>query len=137
MELEALTEAIDGLMQCDPSTFGDAASIETLQRELARLESLATSATADFDASGGWVEDGARNASVWVSTRCRMPRPQSRRLIRRGRALRHLPACAQAWSVGAIAAAHVDVLTRVRREATVELLARDEAMLVDQARVLS
>jgi Domain of unknown function (DUF222)/HNH endonuclease len=137
MQLEALTEAIDGLMQCDPSTFGDAASMEIIHRELARLESFSTSATADFDASGGWVEDGARNASVWLATRCRMPRTEARRVVRRGRALRHLPACAEAWSEGAVSGAHVDVLAALRREATVALLARDEAMLVGQARVLS
>jgi hypothetical protein len=111
--------------------------MEVIHRELARLESLATTATAAFDASSEWVSDGARNASVWLATRCRMPRPQARRLVRRGRALRHLPACAAAWSEGAVTGAHLDVLSALRREALVALLERDEAMLVDQARVLS
>jgi hypothetical protein len=137
MELAALTEAIDGLMACDPSALGDAASMEVIHRELARLESLATTATAAFDASSEWVSDGARNASVWLATRCRMSRPQARRLVRRGRALRHLPACAAAWSEGAVTGSHVDVLVALRRDALVALLERDEALLVDQARVLS
>jgi Domain of unknown function (DUF222)/HNH endonuclease len=137
MQLEALTETIDGLMQCDPSTRGDAASMEVIHRELARLESWATSATAAFETSGEWVEDGARNTSVWVATQCRMPRPKARRLVRRARALRHLPACAEAWSEGAVSGDHLDVLAGLRREATLSLLERDEAMLVEQARVLS
>jgi hypothetical protein len=137
MELEALTETIDGLMQCDPSTFGDAASMEVIHRELARLESLATSATAAFETSGEWVADGARNTSVWLATRCRMPRAKARHLVRRSRALRHLPACAEAWAEGAVSGPHVDVLAALRREATLALLERDEAMLVGQARVLS
>jgi hypothetical protein len=137
MELEALTAAIDGLLRCDPATFGDAASMEVIHRELARFEALATSATAAFDASGDWAVDGARNAPTWISTRCRMPRPEARRLIRRGRALRHLPAFAEAWSAGQVCGAHVDIMVALRREATEALLERDEAMLVDQARSLS
>jgi hypothetical protein len=136
MELEALTEVIDGLMQCDPSTFADGESMEVIHRELARLEAFATTATAAFEASEDWVSDGARNASVWIAARSRMPRQQARRVVRRGRALRHLPSCAEAWSKGEITGAHLDVLSSVRREATAELLAEHESMLVDHARKL-
>jgi hypothetical protein len=70
------------------------------------------------------------------ATRCRLPKAQARRLVRRGRALTHLPAWARAWSDGAITGAHVDAVSAVRRPATEAALARDEALLVDQAETL-
>jgi Domain of unknown function (DUF222) len=136
VELEALSSAIDGLVGTDPSTCADAGSMELLQRELARLESFVTAAAAAFDASEEWALDGARNSAAWLATRCRLPKAQARRLVRRGRALGHLPACAQAWSAGEVTGAHVDTLAALRRPATEAALDRDEAMLVDQARTL-
>ncbi len=120
----------------DPSAYGDAESMEVLQHELARLESFVTNATAAFDASEGWAPDGARNSAAWLATRCRLPKAQARRLVRRGRVLSHLPACARAWSAGEISGAHVDTIAALRRPATEAALDRDEALLVDQARTL-
>ena len=52
MELGDLECAVDCLVQSDPSSCADAESIESLQRQLARLEAFVTAATAAFDASG-------------------------------------------------------------------------------------
>jgi Domain of unknown function (DUF222) len=137
MDLIVLSETIDRLVEGDPATYADAESMEVLQRQLARLESFVTTATAAFDASDTWALDGARTAASWLATRCRLPKAQARRMVVRGRALRHLPAAAGAWSAGALTGAHVDVLSALRRPATEEALARDEALLVDQATGLS
>jgi hypothetical protein len=136
MELDDLTEAIDRLSGSDPSTCADVESIQRLHRELARLDAFVTEATAAFDAAGNWIPSCARNAVAWLATRCRMPRGQARRLVRRGRDLRRLPACRRAWADGDISAAQVDVIASLRDEATEDALARDEQMLVDQARTL-
>ncbi len=136
MELGDLECAVDCLVRSDPSSCADAESIESLQRQLARLEAFVTAATAAFDASGEWASDGARNASAWLSVRCRLPRGHTRRLVRRGRALRQLPICAEAWSNGDINGAHVDILAALRRPVTEDALARDEEMLVGQAGTL-
>ncbi|MGD0313156.1 MAG: DUF222 domain-containing protein [Acidimicrobiales bacterium] len=136
MDLDVLTEAIDRLSGVDPSAYCDGESIEALQRELARLDSFVTDATAAFDASGNWALDGAQNASMWLASRCRLPKTQARRVVRRGRELRHLPDCKRAWAAGDIAAAHVDVVTSLRRHPTEDALVRDESMLVDQASTL-
>jgi hypothetical protein len=135
MELDDLAETIDRLVGSDPSSYADTEPVEALQRQLTRLHGFVT-ATAAFDVSGAWAPDGARNAAAWLATRCRLPKAQARSQVRRGRALRHLPVCAQAWLDGDIGAAHVDVLTAVRRDATEEALGRDEEMLVGQARRL-
>src|SRR5664280_1764767 len=136
MDLEFLTAALDELSGSDLSAFADTESIVQLHRQLARLEAIVTEATAAFDAAGNWVPDGARNASAWLTSMCHLPRTQARRQVRRGRELRHLPDCSRAWRDGDITAAQVDVIVSLRSDITQEALARDEEMLVDQARTL-
>ncbi len=65
-----------------------------------------------------------------------MPISAARHRVRLGRALRHLPAAEEAWLAGDVGAAHVSRLARARTSATEDALARDESMLVDQAREL-
>ncbi len=133
MELEDLSSVMDRLVAMDPAALGDGATVVALHRELARLDSVLTRATAAFDASGDWAPSGARGAAAWVATECRVPRGEARRLVRRGRALRHLPATAQAWSAGVIGGAHVDTLARLCRPGTEDALRRDETLLVEAA----
>jgi hypothetical protein len=138
MELEGLTEAIDHLVAsaADPSVYADAESIESLHREMARMEAVTTQAVAAFDASGDWAFDGAKSASAWVATRCRLPKGESRRRAHLGRQLIDLPECKKAWSAGEINAAHVGTIAALSRDTTKEALERDEAMLVGQAKSL-
>ena len=138
MELEALTEAIDDLIAsaADPSVYADAESIEYLHREMARLDAVTTQAVAAFDASGDWALDGAKSASAWVATRCRLPKGECRRRAHLGRQLNDLPECRKAWSAGEINAAHVGTIAALSRDTTKEALERDEAILVDQAKSL-
>jgi hypothetical protein len=136
VDLDVLSHEIDRLSEVDPSTLADPESMVALQRLRVRLDAITTEATASFDALGYWVPDGARNASAWLMTRCRMARPDAQRMVRRGRRLRDLPGCVRAWKEGRLSAAHVDVMTGLRTPATEEALARDEDMLVKQAAML-
>jgi hypothetical protein len=136
VDLAVLTETIDRLQEADPSTHADAESIEALHRALARLESYTTEATAAFDASENWVPDGAYNAAMWLVSKCHLPKPHARRMVRRGRELRHRPAFAGAWAAGAITGAQIDVVADLRNDTTEQALARDEEMLVGQAATL-
>ena len=133
MELDAMTDAIDALVAAGPSAYCDGASIMKLQRQSARLESFVTEATAEFDQWGEWANDGARTSAAWVCTRAHVPMKDARRRVARGRALRHMPLCAKAFSDGTIGAAHVDALVSLRRPRTEETLTRDEGVLVEQA----
>jgi len=136
MSIEALTEAIDELVTETSATHCDAASVKRLLRELTRLESVTTNAVAAFDASGDWSFDGAKTAAAWISTTCRLPRGIGRRLVRRGRTLRHLPVVAGAFESGDLNTAHLDAFSSLRRNGNEEPLARDEEMLVTQAKRL-
>ena len=133
VSLDGLTEALDRLGRVDPAVFADPESVVSLQRQLARLEALTTRATAAFDRAGNWAPDGARTASAWLSVRCRIPKAEARRQVRRGRALASLPEVERAWTDGDIAGAHVEVMASLSCPETEEALARDEALLVGQA----
>jgi hypothetical protein len=115
----------------------DPGSIERLQRVLARVEAAVTVAVGAFDESGAWGPSGARNASVWLRTKCRRPSYEASRQVRRARQRRQLPAAAAAWSKGDIGAAQFDVIAALRRPVTEAALERDEEMLVTQAQKLT
>ena len=134
MELDIINEELDRLGGLDPSALADPESIVALHQVAARAESLATRATAAFDAAGDWAPDGARTASAWVTARCRVKKSEARRRVRRGRELRFLPETTRAWAEGDITGAHVDVMISLRTRETEAALIRDEALLVDQAR---
>jgi hypothetical protein len=131
--LDAPTEALDRLGREDPSLFADQESIVSLQRQLARLEAFTTRATGAFDAAGHWAPDGARSATAWLAVRCRIPKAEARRQVRRGRALHALPDVERAWMKGDVCGSHLDVMAALRCPETEAALARDEAMLVGQA----
>jgi hypothetical protein len=134
--MSALSEAIHELAGLPPSALGDGESVVELHRQLARLEAVATRATAAFDASREWERDGAHTAAAWVTSRCQVPSAEARRRVRLGRMLRHLPAAEAAWLAGEVTGAHVGVLASARNDRTADLLAADEEMLVDDARRL-
>jgi hypothetical protein len=136
MELETMTEAIKQLQELGASALSDGASIKVLERQLSQFQSFVTAAVADFDTWGEWAADGARTPGAWLSTECKLSGPEARRQVRRGRKLRHLPVTSGAWSRGEITSAQVDVMVGLSREVTEEALARDEEMLVKEARTL-
>ncbi len=137
MELDVINEAFDRLGQWDVTALADPESVLALQRLAARAEALATRSVAAFDAAGNWAADGALTAPAWTTARCRIPGKEARRQAHRGRVLRFLPETTRAWVDGIITDAHVDVMIALRTPETEEALARDEAMLVEQAQKLT
>jgi hypothetical protein len=135
MDIRGLRAAIDELVASGPS-LSDPESIVQLQIERARLDAFVTAAVADFEASGEWAPSGARTAAAWITHECQIPKKDAARQVRRGRHCRHLPEFEAAWAAGEITADYIDLVASVRRRATEEALARDEAMLVEQAKEL-
>jgi hypothetical protein len=137
MELEDLATAIDDLVATDPSTYADRESIVTLEVLAHRLDAFRTEALASLDASGEWEEDGARSAAAWLAVQARLPKVETSRRCRRGRSLRGLPVCREAFLAGDIGPDHVDAIGRLENDRTQEALIRDEALLVQHARTLT
>jgi hypothetical protein len=137
MAIEELTAALGALCAEDPAVLGDAETVVALHRELERLRAVTTRAVAAFDAGRAWEAEGARTASAWLAAGCRMPVESARRRVRLGRALRHMPGAEAAWLAGEVGEAQVRLLAGVRTPGTAACFARDEEMLVGQARKLS
>ncbi|HXA74989.1 MAG TPA: DUF222 domain-containing protein, partial [Acidimicrobiales bacterium] len=134
--IRELATAIDRLLEEGVDAHRDATSIRWLVQQGTRLESVISSSAAAFDASGDWALYGAKTSSAWLARTCRLPKAVARRIVKRGRHLRHLPAAEKAFQSGEINAAHVDAVVAVRRPDNEETLARDEAVLVKQAKRL-
>ena len=137
MVLDDLKAVNDRLIEEGPSALADGESLRALLGEQARLASIVASAVAAFDASGEWSLTGARSATAWLGSETGMSGGEARAQVKRGRALSRLPLAARAWSRGEITGAHLDVLSSLHTPATEAALARDEELLVDQARTLS
>ncbi len=137
MVLDDLKTVTDRLIEGGPEAWADGESVQSLLVEQARLASFVASAVAAFDASGSWSLSGARSATAWLKAETGVSGGEARAQVKRGRARSRLPLAAGAWARGEITGAHVDVLSSLRTPATVEALARDEELLVDQARTLS
>jgi hypothetical protein len=93
-----------------------------------------TEATAAFETGEEWAAEGAKTAASWLSSRRRVARRAAKRRVRLGRTLRHLPEVAQAWREGAIGVDQAQAIASARRHRTESSMARDEAMLVAQAK---
>jgi hypothetical protein len=132
--IEALEAALHELGAAAPQMLADAEAVERLHRCLARLDAVTTRASAAFDASGAWEATGARTAAAWLSVHCGVAPAAAHRRVHLGRALRHLPVAEQAWVAGEIDSSHVSMLAKARTPATEGALARDEEVLVEQAK---
>jgi hypothetical protein len=137
MELEALGEAIDRLVATDPSTCADRESIVRLEALAHRLDAFRTEVLASFDASGRWEDDGAKSAAAWLAISARLPKIRTDRRCRRGRSLRDLPVCREAFLAGEIGSDQVDAIGQLENDRTREALIRDQALLVEQAKSLT
>ena len=136
MELEKFDDALEALIAAGAENYSDCESIETLHHIEARFESFMTEATAAFEAGEQWAAAGAKTAASWISSTCRVSRTGAKRRVRLARTLRHLPLVAEAWREGAIGEDQARAIASARRHRTEASMARDEAMLVSQAKEL-
>ena len=136
MELENFAAALDELIESGADNYGDGSSIVELHQLQSRLDSFVTEATAAFEVGEEWAADGAKTAASWIATRCRVARRAAKRRVRLGRTLGHLPEVAQAWRDGTIGSDQAGALAAARRHRSEAALARDEEMLVSQAKEL-
>ena len=136
MELETFDDALEALIASGAGNYGDCDSMETLHHLEARFASFMTEATAAFEQGEHWAAEGAKTAASWISSTCRVPRAAAKRRVRLGRTLRHLPAVARAWREGAIGQDAARAIASARRHRTEASMARDEELLVSQAKEL-
>jgi hypothetical protein len=132
-QLDALGGALSDLGRVDPIELGSRETVQQLEEILARTEALVTRAVGAFDSSREWCADEARSTAAWLTATCKIPSSVAARQVRLGGAAPNLPVFEDLWLKGQVTGAHVDLLGRIRRFETEDLLAHDEGELADLA----
>ncbi len=137
--------------QLDPWFFPDDHSAEADERDLVnqrladlvRLEEHAAyhlaRAAHVAHASKSYRIDGARSIAAWLTSTAKISKADAHRAARRGRAVDSHPVLDAAWRSHRITGAHVDRFARLIDDNSdvLELLTRDESLLVDTASTLT
>src|SRR5436190_2536508 len=134
-----LSAAIDAVLAVDPDTLTDAElheSVVELQRQTSRLTAGRARIVGAWDAHRVWAINGCNSASAKLRRECTMEASAARAEIRRARQLRHMPHTMSALAEGSITTAHADTLGRVCTPERAGLFARDEEVLVTEAKRL-
>ena len=135
----SLAIEIKELQQLRLEAVGDEELGEVI-RELGRLEAMLTAERnrliGEWDRRGAWRSTGAKSASSALASMDRSPKAECGARVKLERSLRDLPAVREAYRAGDIREAHARLLARARNPRSAMAMARDEAMLVDQAMTL-
>ena len=134
-----LNRAVEVLAELDPAGWGDdelSGALVGALRVGSKLDAVTARLTGEADARKVWVlDDDSQACSGWLARQANRPVGETRDLVRQARRLRHLPLVEAAHAAGDLSVAHVRRLiaaAKVNRAA----FARDEAVLVDQAKTL-
>ena len=131
--------SIDALIDDDPSAL-DAGELKAnlleFGRARARLDAAEAATIAAFDERGCFVGDGMVNTRAWLAHHTGIARAAAGSRVLMAKRLRRMPLLFDALRAGEVTEAHVRAMGRCLTPRTLEAFARDEAMLVDQARAL-
>ncbi|HMJ77798.1 MAG TPA: DUF222 domain-containing protein, partial [Iamia sp.] len=119
----------------DPEGMGDAEVVErllALHALKARVEGAIVAATGTFDRRMLHTADAARTAAGWLAARVDQTQGRCKADVRLARDLRDMPVVEAAFRAGRIGRAKVDLLAGVRTPELAEIVAEQEAHLVDE-----
>lgn len=141
-EFDALSGALDGLVDVDPLDYTDGQTHRTfmeLQVQMARLAAVTLKFGASWDARRNWAENGSKSAEARLARDSRIRRSTASRLLKRATALASMPRTAQALGRGEITLDHVDLLMHANAQTRWRCtrFADDEEMLVGYCRRMS
>lgn len=132
-------EAIDAAAAVDLDTLTDHeldAQLVELLHQRHRLDAQIARRATRWDTRCVWVADGSCSPGARLSRDGRVGLTNARHVLRRGRALRSMPATSAAWEAGEISSDQVDLLATAAGSSRGELFSRDETMLVEQCATL-
>jgi hypothetical protein len=131
--------SFDALLDDDPGAL-DAAGLKAnlldFARARARLDAAEAATMAEFDARCCFVDDGMVNTKAWLAHHTGIARAGAGARVLLAKRLRRMPLLFDALRAGAVTEAHVRAMGRCLTPRTLAAFARDEAMLVSQARGL-
>jgi hypothetical protein len=118
----ALAEAVD---DCEVAATGEA--IVEARRLLDRLQAKVATAEVEFVAAGGHEVEGHATYGSFLRARCGVSTSESRRTAVRVKKLGRWPEVLDAWNVGVLCGAQVDVMSAVVPDRHVERFAMEAA----------
>ncbi|HUF33295.1 MAG TPA: DUF222 domain-containing protein [Acidimicrobiales bacterium] len=131
--------SIDELVAIDATSL-DSAGVRALAVELerakARLDAALLAVAGELDRNGWYLDDGAAKVRCWLAHHSGIARATAGSRVRLAKRLRFTPLMADALAAGAVSEGHARALARCLTPRTLVALTRDEALLVDQAKVL-
>ncbi|MEA3019830.1 MAG: hypothetical protein QOI47_1354, partial [Actinomycetota bacterium] len=134
--LETVRAGLDALAVVDLRALDEKelAALTVAVHELqARADAQCTRVTGVFDTHGD--PQGALGTPAWVAWKCRIKKSHAKAEVSRARALRHMPAVADAYAAGAITSEHVRLLAAAQRANGAEFAVVEDE-LVDNAKTL-
>jgi hypothetical protein len=137
--LDLISGGVEKLAAEDRSGWSAAAQGDLLAALLAareRLDALVLAVAGQWDAAGGWAEDGYASASAWLAHHAPVARAAACRLVRTSRHVQGFEATADALGDGVVTAGAVEVLAESAKHREVSYQ-RDEHVLLDAAARLS
>jgi hypothetical protein len=123
---------LDGLPDAELSD-----AVEAMQPLRGALEVAEARLIGRWEAQGSWRASGARSAAAWLAWRHHLPTGVAAQRVRHARALRDLPAVADAWAAGELDRTHVVTLLGTRNHRTAAAFDDQHKVLVDVARTES
>jgi hypothetical protein len=132
--LEHMGEVIAGLdfAAVPPEELGEC--LVALARLGAQIEAVTLACTSRFDKAGGWADDGALGLGPWLRSRIGVSATGAYRQVRTARALEAAPVLREAFRAGELSTAKMRLLAALALGDRAELFARDEAVLVAEAK---
>jgi hypothetical protein len=132
--------SIDELVAVDAAGLDSAgvrALAVALERAKARLDAALLGVAGELDRNGWYLDDGAANARCWLGHHTGIARAAAGSRVRLAKRLRVTPLMMEALAAGEVSEGRARALSRCLTPRTLGALTRDEALLVDQAQVLT
>jgi len=131
---------LDELLSIDPQSLDDdelRAHVAALGQLAERVEAARLGALGEWDARALWAYDGAANGAGWLAAQGNVARGTASSCLRSARRLRTMPVTREAVREGRLAPAKAKLLAGVINPRTEAAFARDEDVLVAEARHLT
>lgn len=107
-----------------------------LRRQLDSLESSLACLGDEWNTRRVWADSGARSGAAHLARETRRPKREWASLLFLGRKVQRLPLLADAWAAGDVGASHVRRLLSSLNPRTVDLMDRDQGVLLHAALTL-
>src|SRR4051794_39743819 len=134
-----LNEAIDELLELDPSTLSDTELHDIVvggTRSRSRLDGALASFTAEWDTRRIWADDGSRAPWARLARECGLSPVKAKANLCRARRLRSMHCTRDALTDGRLSTDQTELVVKANQPGLEDYFERDETLLVEQVSTL-